>query len=257
MKLTDTHAHLDFEQYDTDREQVCLRASTELHAVINVGVDPISAQKCLDLSNKYRNFYAAVGWHPNSADEYNPLGWVKIEQLARNARTVAIGETGLDFFHHTPIALQESLFGKHLQLASELKKPIIIHCRQATTELITFLQKWQESAQLPTGVVHCFAEEMSIAQTYLEMGFYIALGGVVTFKQATSLLPMVKALPLNRLLLETDCPFLAPQLLRGKRNEPAYIYQTADFIAKVRGIDYDTLAQQTTQNACRLFNLSA
>ena len=255
MRLIDTHAHLDLEQYDHDRQEVCSRAASDLEAVINVGISAKTTAECLRLSRQYANFYTAVGIHPNNAEEYTEEDWKIIVQLAHDPKAIAIGETGFDLFHGVSLERQRELFIKHLQLAHSLDKPLIIHCRAAASELTNFLRQRQNEHTLPDGVVHCFTEDIETAERYLRMGFYIALGGVVTFKQATALVPMVKYIPAERLLLETDCPFLAPQVFRGQRNEPSYIIETAKIIAQIRGVNLEELTEQTTQNSRRLFKI--
>jgi len=255
MKLIDTHAHLDFENYQEDRHQVCMRASSDLQAIINIGISVASCKACLDLSYKYVNFYTAAGIHPNDALSFNDKDWTKIEKIADDPRVVAIGETGLDLYHSVPITSQKELLEKHLDLANKVGKPVILHCRDATPELLDFVNRWSQTKPMPLCLMHCFSQSEQVMQKYISMGFYIAVGGAMTYKNSQELYSMLKNIPSYRLMLETDAPFLPPQSHRGERNEPAYIMETAQKVAEIRGVSLSELTEQTTQNAIRFFNL--
>ncbi|MCL2474724.1 MAG: TatD family hydrolase [Chloroflexi bacterium] len=255
MKLIDTHAHLDFEHYHEDRAKICARASSELQAVINVGTSAASCKACLDLSYKYANFYATVGLHPNDALSFNDKDWAKIEAIATDPRVVAIGETGLDLYRDVPLIPQKKLLEKHLELANKVEKPVILHCREATQELLDFINQWSQTKPMPLCLLHCFSQSEQVMQRYVSIGFYIAVGGAITYKNSQKLYPMLKNIPSYRLMLETDAPFLPPQSHRGERNEPSYIIETAQKVAEIREVSLSELTEHTTQNAIHFFNL--
>ncbi|MCS1352366.1 TatD family hydrolase [Mechercharimyces sp. CAU 1602] len=255
--LFDSHAHLNDEKFAEDREETIRRAHEEkgVARIVNVGFNRETIPPTLELAETYEFIYAAVGWHPvdaaNCTDE--DLRW--IASLADHPKVVAIGEMGLDYYWDTvPRAVQEELFRKQIRLAKEVDLPIIIHDRDAHEDVVRILR--EEKADEVGGVMHCFGGDQTIAKQCLELNFYIGLGGPVTFKNATLPKEIAAMVPLDRLVVETDCPYLAPHPFRGKRNESAYVGLVAEAIAEIRGLSVEQLQQATYENACRLFRLS-
>lgn len=254
--LFDTHVHLNDEQYDNDLEEVIGRAKANgVGRVIVVGFDEKTIKRAMELIEVYDFIYAAIGWHPVDAidltDEY--LEW--IEELTKHPKVVAIGEIGLDYhWDKSPRDIQKDVFRRQIRLAKKLKLPIIIHNRDATEDVVAILK--EEHAEEVGGIMHCFSGSVETAQACLDMNFYISLGGPVTFKNAVKPKEVAKAVPLDRLLIETDCPYLAPHPFRGKRNEPGYVKLVAEEIARLKEVTYEEVAEATTKNANKLFNLN-
>ncbi|HHY21105.1 MAG TPA: TatD family hydrolase [Bacilli bacterium] len=223
--------------------------------MVVVGFDEETIQKAMALTERYDFIYAAVGWHPVDAidmtDEH--LQW--LEELAAHPKVVALGEMGLDYhWDKSPKDVQKEVFRKQIRLAKKVKLPIIIHNREASADIVAILQ--EEDAQEVGGIMHCFSGSVEIAEQCLAMNFYLSFGGPVTFKNAKKPKEVVKHVPLDRLLIETDCPYLTPHPFRGKRNEPAYVKYVAEEIAKLKEIDYEQLAKITTENAKKLFAIN-
>lgn len=263
MKLVDTHCHLDFGAYDDDREKVIQNAiDAGVTRVINPGTDFASSQRAINLSLQHDGIFAAVGVHPNSTVGWSPEMISGIERLATtNEKVVSIGEIGLDYYwDKSPKATQHHAFKAQLELAAKLKLPIIIHNRDASEDVIAILREWvptlPESLKNRPGVLHSFSASWNIAEQALEMGFYLGFTGPVTFKKADDLRVVATRVPIDRILVETDGPFLTPHPYRGKRNQPAYVAYVADRIAALHQMDTETFAAQTTDNAERLFGLS-
>jgi TatD DNase family protein len=257
MILVDTHLHLDFEQYDADRDAVLERAeAAEVRYLITIGIDAQTCGKAIALAERYPNIYAAVGLHPNSADEWNADFEQELRQWALHPKVVAIGEIGLDYYwKRVPAETQQAVFEAQLAVASETGLPIIIHDRDAHADTLATLKRWVQggSAPTPPGVLHCFSGDMAMAEEALTLGFYLGVDGPVTYKKAQDLQELVAALPLDRLLIETDAPFLTPHPYRGKRNEPAYVYYVAEQLARLHNTTLDQVAAQTTRNVRTLF----
>ncbi len=255
MHLTDTHAHLDMPEFKADLPQVIHRArEAGVSTIMTIGIDPASCRKAIEIAEQYPDIFAILGIHPHDAARVNEQDLEGLKALARHEKVKAWGETGLDFFRNlSPQAIQLGIFRRQIQIAKELKLPLVIHSRAATAETIACLR--EEKAGAAGGVIHCFSGDAKAARQYLEMGFYISIPGVVTFNKAQVLREVVKGLPADKLLLETDAPFLAPVPHRGKRNEPAYVQYTAAACAEIRKQDISELAATTTANACRVFNL--
>lgn len=255
--LFDTHAHLNDAKFDADREQVIERAHNEYNVsrIVNVGYNRETIPSCLELAETYDFIYAAVGWHPHDAKRMRDEDLHWIEQLTSHEKVVAIGEMGLDYYwDNSPRDMQADVFRKQIALAKKVKLPIIIHDRDAHEDVVRILQ--EEQAQDVGGVMHCFGGDWDIAKQCLELGFYIGFGGPITFKKADDVRDVVRKVPLDRLLLETDCPYLAPVPKRGKRNESGYVAYIAQKMAEIRSMDIDQLAAQTMENACQLFNIT-
>lgn len=255
MLLFDTHVHLNAEQFDEDVEEVMERAKeTGVEYMVVVGFDRPTINRALELVEKYDFLYASVGWHPVDAIdmEEEDLQW--IEELASHPKVVAIGEMGLDYhWDKSPRDVQQDVFRKQIQLAKRVKLPIIIHNREATQDIVDILR--EESAQEVGGIMHCFSGRSEVAQQCIDMNFYISLGGPVTFKNAKKPKEVAKEIPLDNMLVETDCPFLAPHPYRGKRNEPAYVRLVAQQIAEIKEITVEEVEEITTENAKRLFGI--
>jgi len=259
--LVDTHCHLDFERYDEDRPSVISRArDAGLVAIINPAIDVKNSVVVCDLAAAEDLVYAAVGIHPNSTASFEPGQVEVIRALAGRDKVVAIGEIGLDYYRDwSPPPQQRRAFEAQLALAAELGLPVIIHNREASDDVLDVLAAWVNGLVGPLserpGVLHSFSAPPEAAQRALELGFYIGITGPVTFKKAGALRQVVAEVPADRLLVETDGPFLTPHPFRGKRNEPAYVSYVADRIAAVRQTTLDAVARQTSANAARLFGL--
>lgn len=253
--LFDTHVHLNARQYANDRTEVIERAfAAGVSHMVVVGFNHETIPLALEIAEQYETIYAAIGWHPVDAIDFKgeDLNW--IEELSSHPKVVALGEMGLDYhWDKSPKNIQKDVFRQQIQLAKKLKMPIIIHNREATEDVIEILQ--EENAPEVGGIMHCYSDSVDYLETCLQMNFYISLGGPVTFKNATLPKEVAKAVPLDKLLIETDAPYLTPHPYRGKRNEPAYVTYVAQKIAELKGIPYETLCETTTQNAYRLFNI--
>ncbi|HOB86137.1 MAG TPA: TatD family hydrolase [Bacillota bacterium] len=251
--LVDTHAHLDFPQFDEDRAAVLERArQAGLELIINVGTSEESSEKGVQLSLEEPFLWAAVGVHPHFAGQASPRWRRKLYELARNPKVLAIGETGLDYYRDiTPASLQEAVFREQLELARELNKPLIIHSRSAHAETWRLLDR--EPLPSPPGIMHCFSGEEKWAEAFLELGFYLSFAGPLTYPNAHALRELLKKIPLERLLLETDAPYLSPQPYRALRNEPAYIQATYQRAAFLLEIPLEELARQILENVQALF----
>jgi len=254
MFLTDTHAHLDFPQFDSDREEAIERAlAAGVSRILNVGADLASSRRAVALAKAHPQIYAAVGVHPHDAKTLTEEVLTELRELARHPQVVAIGEIGLDFYRDlSPRDVQRQAFERQLALARELDKPVIIHDREAHAEVMDTLRRWQGLR----GVLHCFSGSLEMARRAVELGFYISIAGPVTFKNARRLPEIVRQLPLERLLIETDCPYLAPHPHRGERNEPAYVRLVAEAVAEIKGLPLEEVARVTTANTQTLFGLT-
>jgi TatD DNase family protein len=258
--LIDSHAHIDLAEFNKDRDRVLERARQQgVRAVINVGLDAESSRKSLAIAKKYDYVFVAVGCHPHEAARMKEGDLKSLAELTGDSRVVAIGEIGLDFYRNlSPRQSQIEAFQKQLDLAVELGLPVVVHCRQAHKEVYDILRAWVKASPADNdrrGVIHCFSGDIDMARRYIELGFYISLAGSVTYPSAGELVEVARELPLDRLLLETDCPFLAPQAYRGKRNEPAYMVSTAERVADIRQAPLEAVAEATARNTIELFRL--
>lgn len=253
--LFDTHVHLNAEQYDEDVKEVIERAQEAgVKNMVVVGFDRPTIEKAIALIEEYDFLYASVGWHPVDAIDMTDEDLVWIEELAGHPKVVALGEMGLDYhWDKSPKDVQKEVFRKQIQLARKVKLPIIIHNREATQDIVEILK--EEKAEEVGGIMHCFSGSVETARECVDMNFYISLGGPVTFKNAKKPKEVAEAVPLDKLLIETDCPYLAPHPYRGKRNEPAYVKLVAEQIAELKGVSYEEIAQATTENAFELFRI--
>ncbi|MGD6976965.1 TatD family hydrolase [Bacillus altitudinis] len=254
--LFDTHAHLNAEQYNEDLEQVIERAKSEkVEKIVVVGFDRPTITRAMELIEAYDFIYAAIGWHPVDAIDMtdDDLAWIK--ELSQHEKVVAIGEMGLDYYwDKSPKDVQKEVFRRQIALAKEVNLPIIIHNRDATEDVVTILK--EEGAAEVGGIMHCFTGSLEIAKACMEMNFYISFGGPVTFKNAKKPKEVVKDIPSDRLLIETDCPYLTPAPFRGKRNEPSYVKYIAEQIAELREMSFEELAALTTENAKKVFRIN-
>jgi TatD DNase family protein len=255
----DSHAHIDGDDFDNDREAVIERAhAAGVSVILNVGTgDPHSGalERAVELGKAHKNVYTAIGTHPHDARLYDDAAEEKIKNLINDEHVIAWGEIGLDFhYDNSPRDVQLEVFKRQLRAARECDLPVVIHTREAETETIEILRSEYEGAQR-RGVFHCFSGSMDLAQRAIEIGFMISFSGIVTFKKAEELRAVAKQVPLDRLLIETDCPYLTPIPYRGKRNEPAYVVEVARCLAGLHGVELEEMARITTDNFNRFFEL--
>lgn len=254
--LVDSHAHLDSPKFDDDREAVIERAKEAgVELIVNVGFNRETIPTTIALAEKYDMIYAAVGWHPQDAVDMKPddLDW--LEELCRHPKVRAIGEIGLDYYWDTsPRDVQERVFREQIRLARRLGKPIIIHNRDATGDVVRILR--EEKAADVGGIMHSFSSSPEIARECVKMNFYISFGGPVTFKNAVQPKESLAAVPLERLLIETDCPYLTPHPFRGKRNEPAHVRLVAEAAAAIKQVTVEEIARITAENARKILVIS-
>ena len=252
--LIDSHAHLEMDEFDADREAVMQRAREQgVSRIVTVGLNLADSRKAVALSEQYDEVYASVGVHPHDVSGIDETTYDLLKDLSGCGKVVAYGEIGLDFFRNlSPRDVQIRRFGEQLELAGELGLPVIIHDREAHRETIEILDGFRNDRG---GVIHCFSGDYDMAVRCLDMGFYISIPGTVTFKKSEMLRDIVRKLPLDRLLVETDCPFLSPDPKRGKRNEPAFVAYTARQIAAVKGTSFEDVAESTSLNASALFDI--
>jgi TatD DNase family protein len=253
--LIDTHCHLDFERFDSDRDEVLSRAKEAgVRRIIVPAVDLQNCANVLALASSYGEVFAAMGIHPNSTAAWEDSWIDQVQRFADHSKVVAVGEIGIDYYwDDSPKEIQHTAFSAQLDLAADLGLPVIIHNRDAGEDVIRLLAESRLAGGERPGVLHSFSAEWPIAEAALEMGFYIGITGPVTFKKADDLRDVVARLPLNRILVETDAPFLAPQPRRGKRNEPAYVAYVAEKIAELHDLSREEIGKITTANAQRLF----
>ena len=250
--IFDTHAHYDDKAYDEDRDKLLMDMyEGGVCNIVNVGFDEQTSKNSIELSEKYPFIYAAVGVHPHEVSKASKNYLDVIKSFVQNEKVVAIGEIGLDYHYDlSPRDEQKIAFEDQLKLAKELDVPVIIHNREAHEDTLNLLKKYK-----PKGVVHCFSGSEEISREILKLGMYIGLGGAVTFKNAKNPILVAKSVPLDRLVLETDAPYMAPVPFRGKRCNSSMIMETAKVIAGVRGMDVEDLLESTKENAQKLFNI--
>jgi TatD DNase family protein len=253
--LIDSHAHLDMKDYDGDLSRVMDQArAAGLSHVITIGIDPESSRKARAIAHEYAYVYFTVGIHPHDAKAFDATAIDVLSQIAVDPKAVAWGEIGLDFYRlHSPKDDQLRLFQQQLERAYDLNLPVIIHDRDAHEDILNLLTKMGKGKG--KGVIHCFSGDLALAKAFMDLGYYISIPGTVTYKNAAFIKDVASGIPLERMLVETDCPFLAPVPKRGKRNEPAYVAYTAQEVARLRKIGLEEVARVTTENAKFLFNL--
>ena len=256
MELFDTHAHLDFPDFKEDLDEVVARSRDNgVCWILNVGTDIESSSRSVQIARDYERVYATVGVHPHDAKTMADNSLRALKLLAAEQKVVAVGEIGLDYYRdHSPREKQKEVFRLQISLARELKRPIVVHDREAHDDVYAIIK--EERAAEVGGVMHCFPGDWEMAKKFINEDFYVSIGGPVTFKNASLLQDVAKKVPQDRLLLETDCPFLTPEPKRGRRNEPAYLRYTAEFVSELRGIPVEELAYWTTNNAMQLFKIS-
>jgi TatD DNase family protein len=256
VHLVDTHAHLDDEQFRDDLAEVLTRAEQAgLRRIITIATTVASSGACVALARQHSLVRATVGIQPNHVAQESPTAWEEVLRLVNQDGVLALGETGLDrHWDYTPFPQQEDYFSRHLQLARRHSLPVVIHCRDAEADVVRMLRDDYERNGPVRGVMHSFTSDLATAEACLAMGLHISFAGMVTYKNAQALRDVAARIPFDRLLIETDCPYLAPVPLRGKRNEPAFVLHTAICLAAVRVVDLSVIAQQTTHNATILFH---
>lgn len=250
--IFDSHAHYNDEQFDIDRDSLLASLpEAGIVGIINCGTDVKSSLESLVMAEKYPFVYAACGYHPESALDFTDGNLLEIEKMLTHEKCVAVGEIGLEYhYDFVPKDVQKYVFEKHLELAVKYDMPVIVHDREAHADTMELLKKYN-----PKGVLHCYSGSAEMAKEVLKMGMYIGLGGAVTFKNAVKPVEVAEMIPLDRLLLETDCPYMAPVPMRGKRNNSAYIEYVAEKIADIRGISSQELLCITAENTKKLFNI--
>jgi TatD DNase family protein len=253
MQLIDSHAHLDFSQFDADRDAVVERArGAGLVAILNVGADLPSSRAAVGLAETHASIYAAVGVHPHDAATVTLAVLDELRTLARHPKVVAVGEIGLDYYRDlSPRPVQRRAFADQLALAAELDLPVVVHSREAHDDVLAALRGWGGS-----GVLHSYSAGPERLEEVLGLGFSIGISGPVTFRKADQLRAVAVAVPLERLLVETDCPYLTPAPYRGKRNEPAYVRYVVEAVARARGVPAEAVARATAVNAHSLFGIA-
>ena len=256
MKLVDTHAHLDFPELSQDLDGVFNRARKNFVVhIITVGIDIESSKKSLEFARSFPWVSATAGIHPHGAHELSQDEERPLRELVAHPEVVAVGEIGLDYYRdRQPRHIQRKCFEQQLAIAADAKKPVVFHIRDAFEDFLSIIKP--VAGKLAGGVVHCFSGDWEIAKKCLDLGFYISIPGVVTYPKAFTLQDVVKKLPLDRMLLETDAPFLTPVPYRGKPNEPSYVYHTAEKVAQIKEVALETLAEETSRNAARIFGVS-
>ena len=253
--MIDTHAHLDDGRFADDLGDVLARAAAAgLERVVTIGIDAATSRANVALAERFPILRAAVGIQPNHVAEAQPRDWDAILDLVRHPACVAVGETGLDrYWDRAPFALQEEYFARHLELSRRAGKPVVIHCREAEADVVRMLRAEFDARGPVAGVMHSFTGDAATARACMDMGLYISFAGMLTYKNAEALRVTAATVPLDRVLVETDSPYLAPVPHRGQRNEPAFVVHTAEVLASVLGVASEVVDEHTTRNARRLF----
>ncbi len=257
--IFDTHTHYDDEQFDEDREALLLSLKEQgIGAIANMGASMRGAKESVALANKYPFVYAAVGIHPDHAKDLNEEEFAILSALAAEEKVVAVGEIGLDYYwDSTEREEQKYWFKRQLALAEEVKLPVVIHSREAASDTLEIMKEaYMASNKTLTGVIHCFSYGVEMAREYLKMNFYLGVGGVATFKNGRKLKEVIETVPLEHIVLETDCPYLAPVPFRGKRNSSEKLHYVVAAIAEIKGIGEEEVERITWENACRLYRLN-
>jgi len=254
--LIDSHAHLEMPEFKRDLEGVIQRAKESgVEYIFTVGTEKKDWERALEIANSHPSIYAILGVHPHNAKEIDDQTYPRLRELCRNGKVKAYGEIGLDFFRNLSARdIQLKRFREQIGLAKELGLPIVVHDREAHQETLEILKS--EKGEECGGIIHCFSGDYDMAKVCIDMGFYISIPGSITFKSAESFREIVKRIPLESLLVETDAPFLTPEPFRGKRNEPGYVQYTAQKVAEIKGVSFEKVAEVTTENAMRIYKLS-
>lgn len=254
IMIFETHAHYDDEAFNEDREELIGQLKESgIGCVVNIGAGIASCKNTIDLMNRYDFFYGALGIHPGNAAELNEENFAWLAEQCKDAKCVAVGEIGLDYYWDNPEReVQIKWFRRQLRLAKELGLPVVIHSREAAQDTIEIMK--EEHAEETGGVIHCYSYSKETAREFLNMGFYIGVGGVVTFKNGKKLKETVEAVPLERIVLETDCPYLTPEPNRGKRNSSLYLPYVVEQIAAIKGVTPEEVERVTYENALKLYS---
>lgn len=251
IKPIDSHMHIDNPAFDEDRDEVIKRIEEKLEFAVNIGYDMESSRKSVEYAKNYDFIYAAIGFHPVDIDKYSIEAEEELIELAKNPKVLAIGEIGLDYYWMTtPKEEQCKIFRKQLDLARKLNKPIVIHSRDAMEDTLKILEEYPDIR----GIFHCYPGSSEIAKKLVDR-FYLGIGGVLTFKNAKKLVEVVENIPLDRLILETDCPYMTPTPFRGKRNEPIYVTYVAQKIAELKGVSYEEVVRITNENTKKAYEM--
>ena len=255
-KIIDSHCHLNFPQFKGKLDEIVKRAlDNGVSRMLTISTKLNEINELESISKSYSEVYNSVGVHPHECKNYKDLSLNDLIKHTENSKCIGIGESGLDFYYeNSPKELQTKLFKIHIEAARETNLPLIVHTRSADIQTIQVLSDEMKRGSF-SGLIHCFSTSKKLAECAIDLGFYISLSGIITFSKSTELRDIVKVLPLNKLLVETDAPYLAPEPYRGKCNEPSYVIHTAKILADLKGLDLDVIAEKTTQNFNRLFNL--
>ncbi len=255
-KIIDSHCHLNFPQFKGKLDEIVKRAlDNGVSRMLTISTKLNEISELESISKSYSEVYNSVGVHPHECKNYKDLSLNDLIKHTENSKCIGIGESGLDFYYeNSPKELQTKLFKIHIEAARETNLPLIVHTRSADIQTIQVLSDEMKRGSF-SGLIHCFSTSKKLAESAIDLGFYISLSGIITFSKSTELRDIVKVLPLNKLLVETDAPYLAPEPYRGKCNEPSYVIHTAKILADLKGLDLDVIAEKTTQNFNRLFNL--
>ena len=251
MKLADTHAHIYDKQFKPDFDEIIERISKELEFIVSIGYDLESSEKSVDLAEKYPFIYGVVGVHPTDIKKYSDTVEKKLEELARNKKVVAIGEIGLDYhWMEDPKEKQEEIFRRQMELSRRVGLPVVIHTRDAMEDTVKILEDYKDIG----GIMHCYPGSYETAEKLIDR-YYFGIGGVVTFKNNKVTKETVKKLPIEKIVIETDCPYLTPEPFRGKRNEPVYVRYIAEEIARIKEISLEKVIEITTENAKKVYKI--
>ncbi len=253
MKYFDIHAHLQFDDFDQDREEVVKRIRDAELGVINVGTDIVLSEKAIELAEKNENMWAIIGLHPTHVADEPVFDYEAMKKLAEHPKVVAIGECGIDLFHSDGSGLekQKDIFEQHIKLSLEVKKPLMFHIRNAYKESLEVLKKYPEAK----GNVHFFAGNLEEAKAFLELGHTLSFTGAITYPKTENYAHVIKEIPLDKIMAETDCPYVAPVPNRGKRNEPAYVLEVIKKIAEIKNLPFEEVAEQLRKNVNRVFGI--
>ena len=251
--MFDSHAHLNDEKFNEDLEAVVRRAhEAGVEGIVNVGYDLSSSQKAVALAEEHENMYAVIGVHPHDAESFSEHSKERLVELAKHAKVVAIGETGLDYYYdNSPREVQRKVFQEHYDLARQLGKPVVIHSRDAAADTMEIV----EANKGVPSLLHCYSGSLEMAQQYVAMGHYLSFAGPITFKNANRLRKVAAGVPLDKVMVETDCPYLAPIPYRGKRNEPSFVIHVAQELADLHGVDIGKIKAITRANTMRFFGI--
>ncbi len=250
----DTHAHYDDDWFDEDRTQLLEKKLPDANVslVLNAACNLESSKKCIEFADEYEYFYAAIGIHPSDAQSYSEDAFESLKKLANHSKVKAIGEIGLDYYHTTEFVPEQKIaFRRQMELASELNLPVIIHDREAHADSLSMVKDFPEL----TGVFHCYSGSVEMAEELLKLSYYISFTGSITFKNARKSPEVIKAVPIEKILIETDAPYLAPVPYRGKRNDSSYLPYVVEVIAELKGMSAEDVARITKENGKRLFNI--